>query len=315
MSETVHPWGSASPYYDYSTYINQTLGGRAQKVSINAGFTCPNRDGSKGVGGCAFCNNSTFNPDYCDPHKSVTQQIDEGIAFFARKYKSLKYLAYFQAYSNTYGDTRQIVALYREALAHPQICGLVIGTRPDCIADDLIAELKEMARTHYVAVELGAESTNDQTLLSINRGHTWADTLDAIERLHEAEIPIGLHLIMGLPGESHEEQMRRANEISALPITFVKLHQLQIVRGSAFAHIYKECPEHFDLWRAEDYIGFCIDFARQLSPRIVIERFVSQAPKDLVVAPQWGLKNYEFTHRVLNGFRAMGAVQGDRRNA
>lgn len=307
MSLHLFPWGSTSPYHDYSTYINRTFGCRVQKVSINAGFTCPNRDGKVGVGGCAFCNNSTFNPDYCQPSKTVTQQIEEGIAFFGKKYKTLKYLAYFQAYSNTYGATEHILSLYREALAHPLICGLVIGTRPDCLADDLLASLSQMAQTHYVAVELGAETTNDRTLQLINRGHTWQCTVEAVRRLAAASIPVGLHLIMGLPTETREEQLLRADELSALPITFVKLHQLQIVKGSAFATIYEQNPSFFDLWAADEYVGFCAEFAMRLSPHIVIERFVSQAPPSLVLAPQWGVKNYEFTHRVEKKLRELYA--------
>ncbi len=306
-----HPWGSDSPWYDYPTYIRSIFGARVQKVSINAGFTCPNRDGSKGTGGCAFCNNSTFNPDYCDPLKSIGQQIDEGIAFFARKYPSLGYLAYFQAYSNTYGDTSRILSLYREALSHPHIRGLVIGTRPDCLADDLIDELRSMARDHYIAVELGAETTSDDTLRLINRGHTWHDTVDAVRRLSAAGLPVGLHFIMGLPGESRDFQLTTAATISRLPVTFVKLHQLQIVRGSVFASIYRDRPAYFDLWTPDDYIDFCIEFARRLSPRIVIERFVSQAPRHLVLAPSWDLKNYEFAHLLLNAFRLRHASQGD----
>ncbi len=304
-------WGSSSPYNDYSTYVTKKFGGRAQKISINAGFTCPNRDGTKGVGGCAFCNNSTFNPDYCDASKSVLQQIDEGIAFFARKYKSMRYLAYFQAYSNTYGDTERIVELYREALSHKQIEGLVIGTRPDCLKDELVQRLSELAENHYVAVELGAESTDDNTLYSINRGHTWQDTVDAVRRLKTAQLPVALHFIMGLPGESKQQQLAVAKEVSRLPIDFVKLHQLQIVRGSAFEKLYATHPEHFDLWQIDHYVDFCIEFARRLRPSIVIERFVSQAPGELVVAPKWNVKNYEFTHRLLKEFALRGAFQGE----
>ncbi len=308
MSE--HPWGSDSPYYDYTTYMRRALGSRVQKVSVNAGFTCPNRDGSKGTGGCAFCNNSTFNPDYCDPRKSVTAQLDEGIAFFARKYKSLDFLAYFQAYTSTYGDTQHALALYREALAHPRIRGLVIGTRPDCLADDLVDALAELNRNHYIAIELGAETTSDDTLRRINRGHTWADTVEAVRRLSSVGIPVGLHFIMGLPGESRAAQLATASAVSSLPVDFVKLHQLQIVRGSAFGNLYQENPDRFSLWTVDDYTDFCIEFAQHLSPRIVIERFVSQAPRALVLAPSWNLKNYEFTHRLVNEFLRRGAYQG-----
>lgn len=309
-TSALHEWNSASPYNDYSNYVRRTFGARVQKVSINAGFTCPNRDGTKGVGGCAFCNNSTFNPDYCNPEKTITQQIDEGIRFFAPKYKTMRYLAYFQAYSNTYGATDRVIALYREALRHPLIEGLVIGTRPDCIAEDLLDATAELAKRHYIAIELGAETRNDVILSQINRCHTWADTLAAVDRIARRKLRVGLHFIMGLPGESVESQLSTATVVSSLPIESVKLHQLQIVRGSQYAKQYAENPELFTLWNSDDYIDFCVNFAERLSPNIVIERFVSQAPRELVVAPQWDLKNYEFVHRLERRFRERDTWQG-----
>lgn len=309
-SNELHEWNSASPYNDYSNYVRRIFGARVQKISINAGFTCPNRDGTKGFGGCAFCNNSTFNPDYCNPQKSVTQQINEGIRFFSPKYKTMRYLAYFQAYSNTYGKTESIVKLYREALQHPQIEGIVIGTRPDCIANELLDEIEEIAKSNYVAIELGAETCNDLTLKQINRCHTWSDTVDAVDRIAAKRISVGLHFIMGLPGETVEYQLNTASTISSMPIDFVKLHQLQIVRGSRYAKEFEENPSLFNLWKSTYYIDFCIDFAERLSPRIVIERFVSQAPRELVIAPQWDLKNYEFVHLLERRFRERGTWQG-----
>lgn len=284
-------------YRTYHEYCQEHFGERVQKISINAGFTCPNRDGTKGFGGCAFCNNSTFNPDYCDANVDILEQIDEGIEFF-KKYKSNKFFAYFQAYSNTYGDTERIIALYRKALSHPMISGIVVGTRPDCIADDLLDELEILSKEHYIVVELGAESCYDDTLKRINRGHTWQESVDATHRLNDRGILVGMHIIMGLPGETREMQLAEAKVISELPITFLKLHQLQIVKGSAFAKQYAEHPEYFNLWKIENYIDFCVEFANQLRPDIVIERFISQAPRDLVIAPFWNIKNYEFVHKL-----------------
>lgn len=284
-------------YRTYHEYCQEHFGERVQKISINAGFTCPNRDGTKGFGGCAFCNNSTFNPDYCDASVDILQQIDEGIEFF-KKYKSNKFFAYFQAYSNTYGDTERIIALYRKALSHPMISGIVVGTRPDCIADDLLDELEILSQEHYIVVELGAESCYDDTLKRINRGHTWQESVDATHRLNDRGILVGMHIIMGLPGETREMLLAEAKIISELPITFLKIHQLQIVKGSAFAKQYAEHPEYFNLWEIENYIDFCVEFAQQLRPDIVIERFISQAPRDLVIAPFWNIKNYEFVHKL-----------------
>lgn len=298
-----------SRYYTYRQYSNEVFGGRAQKLSINAGFTCPNRDGSKGVGGCHFCNNSTFNPDYCDPTQSVTTQIERGIEFFS-KYKSDKFLAYFQAYSNTYGHTQHVLRLYNEALSHPAISGIVIGTRPDCIADDLLDALAQINQTKYVAIELGVESCYNSTLSAINRGHTWEDSIEAIYRIAAHNIPVGVHLILGLPGESREEMLHMADIISPLPVSFLKLHQLQVVRGSVFGSQYEANPSKFSFFTADEYIDFCIDFLEKLNPHIVVERFISQAPKEMVLAPFWDIKNYEFVHRLEKRIEQRNTRQG-----
>lgn len=296
-------------YNTYREYSQSIFGGRAQKVSINAGFTCPNRDGSKGIGGCAFCNNSTFNPDYCDPKQSVTAQIERGIEFF-KKYKSDTFLAYFQAYSNTYGDTQHIVGLYQEALSHPMIKGIVIGTRPDCVEEDLLDVLEEINRESYVAIELGVESCYDETLKAINRGHGWDESKDAIRRIANRGIPVGVHLIMGLPGETKSQMIEEASILSELPVTFLKLHQLQVVKGSKYGKEYEEDPSRFYFFTAEEYIDFCIDFMERLSRDIVVERFISQAPRDMVLAPFWDIKNYEFVHKLEKRLEERNSWQG-----
>lgn len=293
-----YDWETSKRYNDYSSYIKRTFGERVQKVSVNAGFTCPNRDGSKGTGGCAFCNNSTFNPSYCGPELSIVEQIDKGISFFRPKYQTQKYLAYFQAYSNTYGETAYLLEQYQEALNHPKVTGIVLGTRPDCISDDLLATLKEWRKDYYIAIELGAESTSDDTLSQINRGHSYAETVDAAKRISAVGIPVGMHLILGLPGENREQLLQHAKEVSQLPISFLKLHQLQIVKGSAFANIFDTNPDYFRLYTAEEFIELVVDFLELMNPRIVMERFISQAPHDLLIAPRWGLKNFEFVAKV-----------------
>ncbi len=293
-----YDWETSKRYNDYSSYIKRTFGERVQKVSVNAGFTCPNRDGSKGTGGCAFCNNSTFNPSYCGPELSIVEQIDKGISFFRPKYQTQQYLAYFQAYSNTYGETAYLLEQYQEALNHPKVTGIVLGTRPDCISDDLLATLKEWRKDYYIAIELGAESTSDDTLSQINRGHSYAETVDAARRISAVGIPVGMHLILGLPGENREQLLQHAKEVSQLPISFLKLHQLQIVKGSAFANIFDTNPDYFRLYTAEEFIELVVDFLELMSPRIVMERFISQAPHDLLIAPRWGLKNFEFVAKV-----------------
>lgn len=281
-------------YNDYGTWLREQLGCRAQKISINAGFTCPNRDGRVGYGGCTFCNNQTFNPDYCETQKSVTQQLQEGKQFFAHKYPDMKYLAYFQAYSNTYGDVSHCIDLYEEALQVPDVVGLVIGTRPDCIPDELLNYFEELNHRTFLIIEYGIESLNDNTLLRINRGHTVADTERAIRLTAERGIRVGGHVILGLPGESHDELIRQSGILAKLSLTTLKLHQLQIIRGT---RMHKEWQEHpWPLPSVDEYIDLVLDYISNLPKSWVFERFVSSSPEHLLVAPRWGLKNYEFAH-------------------
>jgi radical SAM protein (TIGR01212 family) len=269
-----------------------------QKISINAGFTCPNRDGTVGTGGCTYCNNQTFNPAYCETQKGVTQQLEEGKLFFRRKYPTMKYLAYFQAYTNTYGSLDLLRAKYEEALRVPDVVGLVIGTRPDCMPDPLLDYLEELNRQHTVIVEYGVESIYDRTLQRINRGHTQAQSVDAIRRTAARGIPVGIHVILGLPGESNEMILNEAKVLSGLPITTLKLHQIQLIRGTRMAEEYAECPTDFHLFSVDEYIDLVIEFICLLRPDIVLERFVSQSPASLLATPGWGLKNYEFTEKL-----------------
>mgnify|MGYP000382001669 CR=1 FL=1 len=277
---------------------------------MNAGFTCPNRDGTKGWGGCTYCNNQTFNPDYCRTEKSVTAQLEEGKCFFARKYPEMKYLAYFQAYTNTYAELEGLKRKYEEALEVEDVVGLVIGTRPDCMPEGLLRYLEELNKQHFLLVEYGIESTNDQTLIRINRGHTFAETVDAIERTASRGILTGGHVILGLPGESPEEIVSQAGTLSRLPLTTLKLHQLQLIRGTRMAYEYYKNPEEFHLFGVDEYIDLVIDYIEHLRPDLVLERFVSQSPKELLIAPDWGVKNYEFTEKVKKRMRERNAWQG-----
>lgn len=271
---------------------------RVQKISLHAGFTCPNRDGSVGWGGCTYCNNQTFNPDYCQPDRSITEQLEEGKRFFARKYPTMRYLAYFQAYTNTYGQLELLQRLYEEALQVEGVVGLVIGTRPDCMPDALLDYLELLSHRTFLLVEYGVESANDATLLRINRGHSFACAEDAVRRTAARGIRVGAHLILGLPGEDHDELMRQADRIARLPLTTLKLHQLQLIRGTRMAEEYALHPEQFHLYTADEYIQLVLDYIEHLPPTLVIERFVSQSPKSLLLAPDWGLKNHEFTAKV-----------------
>ena len=298
------------PYYDFSTFLKKYFTGKVQKISIHAGFTCPNRDGAKGVGGCTYCNNQTFSPEYCKPVLSVRQQLEDGIRFFSRKYPAMRYLAYFQAYTNTYGELERLKAMYEEALAVEGVVGLVIGTRPDCMPDELLDYLEELNQRIFLMVEYGIESANDDTLLRINRGHDFATAADAIRRTHERGILTGGHLILGLPGEDREELLRQASVIATLPLDMLKLHQLQLIKGTRMAREYEEHPEWFHLYDVDEYIEMVIDYVERIPSSVVFERFISQSPRSLLIAPDWGVKNYQFVERLRRRMSERDTWQG-----
>ena len=297
-------------YNEFSLYLKRYFPYKVQKISLNAGFTCPNRDGSKGYGGCTYCNNQTFNPDYCRTEKPIARQLEEGKLFFAHKYPEMKYLAYFQAYTNTYDELDALRKKYEEALSVDGVVGLVIGTRPDCMPDDLLHYLEALHRHTFVLVEYGIESTDDRTLRRINRGHDFQVSADAVRRTAACGIPVGGHVILGLPGETHESIVEQAGVLSGLPLTTLKLHQLQLIRGTRMASEYEQHPEDFHLFGIEEYMDLVIDYVEHLRPDIVLERFLSQSPKNLLIAPDWGVKNYEFNHRLQKRMKELGAYQG-----
>ena len=299
-----------NPYNDYSSFIRAHFGKPVQKLSLNTGFTCPNRDGSKGIGGCTYCNNNSFHPDYCAPEMSITDQLEKGIAFFAGKRKTQKYLAYFQAYTNTYADIQRIKQLYSEALAHPKVVGLVTGTRPDCIDEELIDFLSVLAKKYFISLEFGVESTLDNTLEKVNRCHTFEETVAAYSMAKDQGIYLGAHLIIGLPGESKKDILHHADKLSKLPIHFLKLHQLQLVKHTVMAVQYKRDPHEFDLFDMEEYIDLITEFVARLRPDIIIERFISQTTRDLLIAPHWGVKNFEITEEIRKRFQERNLWQG-----
>lgn len=295
-------------YNDYGSWIRNQFSFRVQKISIDGGFSCPNRDGTVSAGGCTFCDNRTFNPSYCDPAKSIREQIQTGKDFFARKYPTMRYLAYFQAYSNTYAPLDTLRRRYEEALSQDGVVGIVIGTRPDCVTEETLDYLEELSRRTFVIVEYGIESVDNATLKCINRGHTFECSRDAIIATHERGILTGGHIILGLPGETAEDNIRQAAEISALPLNILKLHQLQIIRGTQLAEDYLSKP--FKLYTADEYIDVCIRYIERLRKDLVLERFVSQSPADMLIAPKWGIKNHEFTDRLVNELKRRRTWQG-----
>lgn len=287
----VFPWGHIRRFNAYSNYFRKIYGGRLQKVSIDAGFTCPNRDGTSGTGGCTYCNNDAFNPSYCNPSNTISEQLKTGIDFLKHRYRSpVGYLAYFQAYSNTYTPLDKLRVMYNEALSYPGIAGLIIGTRPDCIDDEKLDYIKSLSEKYFVAVEYGIESCYDRTLKRINRGHSFADAVNAIEKTVSRKIKTGAHFILGLPGESYDDMINQADIISGLPIDTVKFHQLQIIKGTVMEKEFLRNPEDFRLFEFEEYVELFVKFLERLNPAIVVERFSGEAPPDLLSRQLWGKK-------------------------
>lgn len=295
-------------YNDFSSWIRSKFDFRVQKISIDAGMTCPNRDGKISCGGCIYCDNRTFNPSYCHKHDSITEQLNAGKTFFERKYPEMKYLAYFQAFTNTYAPLDKLKSYYEEALAVDDVVGLVIGTRPDCVSEELLNYLAELSKRTFVLVEYGIESANDDTLKRINRGHDFACCRKAVEETHKRGILVGGHIILGLPGEDAAESIRQAKIISSLPLDILKIHQMQIIRNTRLAEIYEKTPFH--VYSVEEYIQLIARYIQHLRPSLVLERFVSQSPASMLIAPKWGLKNYEFTNLLHNYLKENDIKQG-----
>lgn len=288
------PWQHKRRFNAYSEYLKKEFGGRVQKLSIDAGFSCPNRDGLKGTGGCTFCDNDAFNPSYCKPQKSITQQIREGIDFHRIRYRrASRYLAYFQAFSNTYDTLDNLKKRYEEALAFPEVAGLVIGTRPDCIHEEMMEYFRQLSEKHYIILEFGLESCYDKTLQRINRGHSHEESVNALEMSSRFGIRTGAHFIFGLPGESREEMLAEAPIISSLPIHTIKLHQLQIIKNTRMETEFRERPDDFIRFGLEDYIEFIVEFIEKLDPSIVIERFAGEVPPRYLAESSWGLIRYD----------------------
>ena len=285
-----YPWGDTRRFNSYAGYFRRKFGCRVQKLSVDAGFTCPNRDGRLSTGGCTFCNNGAFTPSYCMAPKSIREQMDEGIEFHRKRYRTAqRYLVYFQSFSNTYAPLERLRALYGEALSHPDVAGIVIGTRPDCVDGRKLDFLAELARERYVAVEYGIESTFDATLRAVNRGHDFACAERAVRMTAERGLAVGAHFILGLPGETDAMLLAQTAQINALPLTTVKFHQLQVFRGTAMAAEYDADPTRFRFWSLDEYLDLFVEILRRLRPDLVVERFASEAPPRYHYGRNWGL--------------------------
>lgn len=288
-SEIIYPWGDSRRFNSYSSYFKKKFGYRVQKVTINAGFTCPNRDGSKSVGGCTFCNNEAFTPSYCIPDKGITHQILEGKEFHHTRYrKAAKFLAYFQSYSNTYKSLDELKAIYDEALRVDDVIGLVIGTRPDCIDEHKLDYFARLAEKYYVIIEYGVESCYNETLKKINRGHDFETSIKAIEMCAERGINVGAHFILGLPGETKEMMIEQTKIINSLPLNTIKFHQLQVFKNTIMASQYLEDPSKFTYFELDEYLELFSEILTLLDPSIVVERFAGEAPPRFHLGKSWG---------------------------
>lgn len=285
----------------YGDFLKNKFGGiKVQKISVNAGFSCPNRDGTIGYGGCIYCNNRSFTPSYCFESKEIKKQIESGVSFFSNKYPEMKYLPYFQSYSNTFtGDLSDLRKLYLTAIDNTDVVGLIIGTRPDCLPTKVLDILSEINEKKPVIVELGAETSHNETLKIINRGHNWECVVEAVERLNNRNIGVGLHLICGLPGEEEDKILQTVERSSSLAVETLKFHHLQILKDTRLHNLWESGQLEIRTFSLDEYIDLCIKIVNLVPENIVIERFLSTAPPDMVISPKWGLKNYEFMN-ILN---------------
>lgn len=299
-------------YNSFVGYFKRKYGERLQKIVLDAGFTCPNRDGSVGRGGCTYCDNAAFHPSYSTAGKSLHRQLDEGIEFHKVRYRTTEhYLAYFQSYSNTYAPFERLKQLYSEALSHPQVVGIVIGTRPDCVDEEKLDYIAGLAENHVVIVEYGIESCNDVTLKRINRGHDFATAQKAVRMTAERGIDVGAHFILGLPGETRQMMLDSCSLINDLPLRSAKFHQLQIVKGTRMEKEYAERPQDFERFALDDYLDFFTDMLERLRPNLFIERFAGEVPPRFVNETPWGLiRNVELLRLLDARLEARNTWQG-----
>ncbi len=295
-------------YNSFGPYLKEIYGERVYKVNVDAGFTCPNRDGTVGYGGCIYCNNDSFRPSSCRSVTPLKEQIRNGITYLKRRYRAGKFIVYFQPYTNTYAPVEELEALYNEALSEPSVVGLAIGTRPDCVDEEKIALLQRLARDYFVLVEYGLQSIYDKTLKFINRGHDYSTFLTAIEMTANKGIHTGAHIIVGFPTETEEEMLAMADEVSGLPLNFLKIHQLQVVKDTVLEKYYEMNPFH--TFRYGEYIDFVVRFIERLSPGIILQRLFATAPDDILIAPRWNRSRHEITRDIEKRFEELDTYQG-----
>ncbi|MCI0453486.1 MAG: TIGR01212 family radical SAM protein [Candidatus Dadabacteria bacterium] len=295
-------------YSSYSTYLKEKFGFRVQKVSVDVGFTCPNRDGSVAIGGCVYCNNDSFVPSYARSRVPLKDQIKTGMEYLKKRFKAQKFIIYFQAYTNTYEKIEKLEEFYREALDHEDVVGLAVGTRSDCVDEEKIRLFENLAKDRFVTLEYGIESIYDKTLEYINRGHNYKSILGAIRMTKDRGIHIGAHIIVGFPTETNDEMVRMAEEISRLEINFLKIHNLHIVKNTPLARMYAKEP--FRLFNYEEYLEFISHFIERLSPKVIIERFFTDTPHDLLIEPKWNKTHLEIMSGIEKELEKRNTYQG-----
>lgn len=300
----------SSRFNAFGPYLKKRFGTVVYKVNVDAGFTCPNRDGTLGDTGCIYCNNDSFRPSECKPETSITEQILRGMSYLSGRYKAEKFLVYFQPFTNTYASVSELEKLYREALSVRSVIGLAIGTRPDCIDAEKVALLESLAKDHFILVEYGLQSIYDKSLDYILRGHDYRTFLDALKLTAGRGIHIGAHTIVGIPTETREESLAMADELSTLPVEFLKVHQLQVIKDTVLARQYHLKPFH--TFGYEEYLDFLVDFIERLSPDIVLQRLFATAPDEILIAPQWGKTRHQIVRDIEERFEKRNAFQGSR---
>lgn len=296
------------PYNSFSSFVKKRFGQSVQKVNIDAGFTCPNRDGSVSTGGCTYCNNESFKPGHCRPTLSVTEQVQNGITYLTRRYRAKRFLAYFQAYTNTHAPVSRLRTLYEEALAVPNVIGLAIGTRPDCVDSEKLDLLEELAQKHFVLVEYGIQSTQEKTLRAINRGHDFECFLRAVTETNKRGLETGAHMIVGFPTETLQETLDGAHAITASGVGFLKIHQLQIIKDTPLQQEYERNPFH--VLEYDEYLSLVGEFLDRVGPEIVIQRLFATAPEEILIAPHWGRDRHQVLRDITTHMNSKGLYQG-----
>ncbi|PYV41409.1 MAG: TIGR01212 family radical SAM protein [Acidobacteria bacterium] len=302
------PFARGARYNGYGAFLRERFGCRVYKVIVDAGFTCPNRDGTVAIGGCTYCNNDSFRPQAVNRLKPIPEQVRTGIAYLKRRYRAQKFVVYFQPFTNTYAPLETLIPLYESSLDHPEVIGLAVGTRPDCVNAEKISWFERLARQYFVTLEYGLESVHDRTLERINRGHDFQCWLDAVHSTRNRGIYLCAHLILGFPWESRDEWLAMADTVSSAGLDFLKLHHLHVVRHTALGRDYLKQP--FPLLGYQEYIDLVVDFLERLNPEIRIERLFGLAPEDQLLGPHWGRTKAEIQHDIEQALVRRNTHQG-----